>query len=151
MVSSHLMFKRIWNVFEVLSKKKHCITPRSRADDLEEASFPVSEEDEKAAEVRKRSTAINETMWYVTYMHPEHVDSSMTTNALYAELTKWERLIMYNFLGPNLPWLFPFFLGSFVAALGIMKPGLPIRGTVKLGEQKRVVGSKANLDKQFFA
>lgn len=94
-----------------------------------------------AAEVWKRSAAVNVTLYAVTDLCLEHLDSALTNNALYMENTNWERLIMYEVQCPTLAKCSTLLLESFAAVLRAVKTETLTRAVVELEEQAYVMES----------
>lgn len=69
---------------------------------------------------------------------------TVTGNALYIELTDWEKLVRYNFQRRKLQTMFDSMPERVAPALGMTKKDSPINAVVELDEQGKLVTSKCN-------
>lgn len=134
MRSPHLISNRTCNVLEVLPRKEDCFAPTLQTHDLVEAFGSVSRKEEVGAEIRERSAAIEKPLRYVTYLFVKPVDSALKNHALYIELTKEDKLVVYKFRGRKLSRVCELLLDSFSASLGIMEVEAPIKAVLELNE-----------------
>lgn len=68
-VAPHFILSLTQNVFQVLSTKLDVIVPKLYADDIGEASGPVTDKEEVSANIRKRSVLVIEVLQYVAYLY----------------------------------------------------------------------------------
>lgn len=77
--------------------------PRLKVNDIIEFCGFVCKQDKVAAEVWKRSAAVDEELKYKTYVYTKHANNVMRKNTLYIDIKYFQKLVMYNAQSPKIP------------------------------------------------
>lgn len=79
-------------------------------------------------------------------MYVEHVNSALTNNQLYEELTNWKKMVIFNHQNPKRPRVLERLPDFVLTELSFETSGPPIRSVVELDKQGQALESEINLE-----